>query len=49
MELGSGTEALNQVTDAAESLTAVATVGTTISQFIMAGSLTQLWGMINGL
>ena len=34
---------------AAESVTTAATVGSGISQFLMSGALTQLWGMINGL
>ena len=49
LPLDGNTQALNTVTEAAESITTVATLGTTISQLVMAGSLSQLWGMINGL
>ena len=49
MELGSAAETLQQTVEAAESVTTAATVGATISQLLMTGALTQLWGMINGL
>ena len=47
--LNAGTEALSTASAAAEGVTTAATVGSGLSQFLMSGALTQLWGMINGL
>ena len=47
--LNAGTEALSTASTAAEGVTTAATVGSGLSQFLMSGALTQLWGMINGL
>ena len=49
MELGEAATTIKQTAQAAESVTTAATVGATISQLLMTGALTQLWGMINGL
>ena len=40
---------MQAASSAAESVTAAATVGSALSQILMTGALTQLWGMINGL
>ena len=49
MPLTSETEAVQASTQAAGSMTAACTLGTAISQILMSGALSQVWGMINGL
>ena len=42
-------ESIQASSEAAGQLTAVATVGSATSQIFMAGALSQVWGLINGL